>query len=86
VLEKVYRIAHRIIFVLVNVQNPFVLLGHHPRLMDAATFVMRFRLRRTAKECTAGSLEIVDGQKKTDVHIQTEELHEPELWSRSLVA
>jgi hypothetical protein len=54
--------------------------------MDTATFVMRFRLRRTAKECTAGSLEIIDGQKKTDVHVQTEELHEPELWSRSLVA
>jgi hypothetical protein len=54
--------------------------------MNAATFVMWFRLRRAAKERTAGNLEIVHGQKKADVHIQTEELHQPELWSRSLVA
>jgi hypothetical protein len=51
--------------------------------MDAATFVMRFRLRRTSKESTAGSLEIVDGQKKTDVHIQTVETRE-HLVSRGL--
>jgi hypothetical protein len=84
--DSIVRTTHSVVLVLVKVQDRLILLTHHLRSIDTAASIQDFRLCWTPEQRSTHGQKAILNQQAVFSHVQSEELHKPELRRRCLVA